>query len=228
MGSGCRRSTRTGAARPETARRRHPLDIGSEHPGRIQRLPDDGSPVRLVPRQRLPGPVPGDQDAAPAAAEVFTIMGFRAAPASGEAGSGLVGLDAVAEPVRGARGEQGSQRTVRPHPGLEPRKQLQRPYDLPPTNARRSSVTTDSKSAYNDGASMIDTVDLTAAQRPRTITHSVIRRVDQDGRPGAHTLGPHPRHQGRRWTGPSPTLVRCRHRGRRRGSFAYRPGAVAA
>jgi hypothetical protein len=51
----------------------------------------------------LAGPVAGDQNAAAATAEVFAVVRLRAAAAGDEAGSGLVGLDAVTQPVRAER-----------------------------------------------------------------------------------------------------------------------------
>ena len=59
--------------------------------------------VGPVVGQRLAGPLAGDQHPAPGVAEVIGVVGLALAPAGGQAGPGVLGLDAVAEPVRAPR-----------------------------------------------------------------------------------------------------------------------------
>jgi hypothetical protein len=66
-------------------------------------LGEPGFAVGAVVGEGFAGPFAGDQDAASGVAEVFAAVGFAFAPAGDLAGSGVLGLDAVAEPVR-ARG----------------------------------------------------------------------------------------------------------------------------
>jgi hypothetical protein len=57
-------------------------------------------PVGPVVGQRLAGPLAGDQDPATGITEVISVVGLALAPAGDQAGPGVLGLDAVAEPVR--------------------------------------------------------------------------------------------------------------------------------
>ena len=59
--------------------------------------------VGAVVGQGLAGPLAGDQDPAPGVAEVIGVVGLALAPAGRQAGPGVLGLDAVAEPVRARR-----------------------------------------------------------------------------------------------------------------------------
>ena len=59
--------------------------------------------VGPVVGERLAGPFAGDQDPAAGVAEVFAAVGFAFARAGGQAGPGVLGLDAVAEPVGAPR-----------------------------------------------------------------------------------------------------------------------------
>ena len=97
-GSGCRwsgrvgrRSRRTGGARPGEDASGDPFDTGGKHPGRVGGLPDDSGPVGLVAGEGFAGPVAGDQDAATAAAEMFSIMGFAGTAARDQAWPGWSG-----------------------------------------------------------------------------------------------------------------------------------------
>ena len=56
-------------------------------------------PVGAVVGEGFAGPFAGDQDPVARVAEVFAAVGFAFARAGGQAGSGVFGLDAVAEPV---------------------------------------------------------------------------------------------------------------------------------
>jgi hypothetical protein len=69
----------------------------SEHAG------EPGLAVGAVVGQGLAAPLGGDQDAAPGAAEVFAAVGLALAAARDQARPGVLGLDAVAEPVRARR-----------------------------------------------------------------------------------------------------------------------------
>ena len=59
--------------------------------------------VGAVVGQGLAGPFAGDQDAAPGVAEVLAAVGLALAGTRPQAGPGVLGLDAVAEPVRAGR-----------------------------------------------------------------------------------------------------------------------------
>jgi len=59
--------------------------------------------VGAVVGQGLAGPLAGDQHAASGVAEVVAAVGFAFAGAGDETGPGVLGLDAVAEPVGAAR-----------------------------------------------------------------------------------------------------------------------------
>src|SRR6185312_8068594 len=59
--------------------------------------------VGAVVGQRLAGPLTRDQDPPPGVAEVIGVVGFALAPAGSLARPGVLGLDAVAEPVRAPR-----------------------------------------------------------------------------------------------------------------------------
>ena len=59
--------------------------------------------VGAVIGQRLAGPLAGDQDAASGVPEVFAAVGFALACAGDQAGAGVLGLDAVAQPVGAPR-----------------------------------------------------------------------------------------------------------------------------
>jgi hypothetical protein len=72
-------------------------------------LADDRGAVGLVLGQGLAGPVPGHQGAAAAEAEALAVVRLGAAVPGVQSGRGVLGLDAVPEPVR--EGEQGSTRT---------------------------------------------------------------------------------------------------------------------
>ena len=54
--------------------------------------------------ERLAGPLAGDQDAPPGVAEVFAAVRFALAVSWSQACAGVLGLDAVAQPVRACRG----------------------------------------------------------------------------------------------------------------------------
>ena len=60
--------------------------------------------VAAVVGEGFAGPFAGDQDPAAAEAQGFAAVGLAAAPAGDEAGAGVAGLDAVAEPVRAGGG----------------------------------------------------------------------------------------------------------------------------
>jgi hypothetical protein len=60
-------------------------------------------PVGAVVGQRLAGPLARDQDPAPGVAEVVGVVGLALAGAGGQAGPGVLGLDAVPQPVRAPR-----------------------------------------------------------------------------------------------------------------------------
>jgi hypothetical protein len=62
-----------------------------------------GFAVGAVVGQGLAGPLAGDQDAASGVAEVVAAVGFAFALARDQAGPGVLGGDAVAEPVRARR-----------------------------------------------------------------------------------------------------------------------------
>jgi hypothetical protein len=53
---------------------RHPRYVGREHAGGVEGLADDGGPVGSVLSEGLAGPVPGDEDAPAADAEVLPIV----------------------------------------------------------------------------------------------------------------------------------------------------------
>ena len=77
-----------------------PAGVGcrkAEHAG------EPGLAVGSVVGEGLAGPFAGDQDAAPGVAEVFAAVGLALAAARDQAGPGVLGLDAVAEPVRAGR-----------------------------------------------------------------------------------------------------------------------------
>jgi hypothetical protein len=59
--------------------------------------------VGAVVGEGLAGPFAGDQDAAPGVAEVFAAMSLAPAVPRPQAWPGILGLDAVAQPVRAAR-----------------------------------------------------------------------------------------------------------------------------
>jgi len=59
--------------------------------------------VGPVVGEGLAGPLAGDQDAAPGIAEVLAAMRLAGAPAGAQALMGVLGLDAVAQPVRARR-----------------------------------------------------------------------------------------------------------------------------
>src|ERR1017187_2429528 len=60
-------------------------------------------PVARRSAQGLAGPFAGDQDAASGVAEVLAAVGFAFAAARAQVRPGVLGLDAVAEPVRAGR-----------------------------------------------------------------------------------------------------------------------------
>jgi hypothetical protein len=60
-------------------------------------------PVGAVIGQRLAGPLARDQHPAPGITEVIGIVGLALAPAGDQARPGVLGLDAVPEPVRAGR-----------------------------------------------------------------------------------------------------------------------------
>jgi hypothetical protein len=77
-------------------------------PGRVgcrntEGLQEPVFPVGAVVGQGLAGPLARDQHAAPGVAEMISIVGFALAPAGGQAGPGILGLDAVPEPVGAPR-----------------------------------------------------------------------------------------------------------------------------
>src|SRR5208282_2340243 len=77
-----------------------PARISCRNP---ERAGKPGPPVGAVVGQRLAGPLAGDQDPAAAVAEVLATVCFALAAAWPQAWAGVVGLDAVAEPVRAGR-----------------------------------------------------------------------------------------------------------------------------
>ena len=98
------RSTRTAACpSAESDVGGEPFGLGGDDPGLSEGFADDGGAVGPVLGQGLAGPLAGDQDAAAAEAEVLPVVRLRVAPAGSQAGAGVLGLDAVAEPVRAAR-----------------------------------------------------------------------------------------------------------------------------
>ncbi len=76
------------------------VPIRGRDPGGFEDLADDLGPVRLVLGEGLAGPVPADLDAAAAEAEVLPVVRLARAHAGREAGAGVLGLDAEAQPVR--------------------------------------------------------------------------------------------------------------------------------
>jgi hypothetical protein len=64
---------------------------------------EPGFTVGAVVGEGFAGPFAGDQDAASGVAEVFAAVGFAFAAARPQPGAGVLGLDAVAEPVRARR-----------------------------------------------------------------------------------------------------------------------------
>ena len=67
---------------------------------KIQRFQEPGFAVGAVVGEGFAGPSAGDQDAASGVAEVLAAVGFAFAVSGAQAGPGVAGLDAVAEPVR--------------------------------------------------------------------------------------------------------------------------------
>jgi hypothetical protein len=65
-----------------------------------ERAGEPGPAVRPVVGEGFAGPFAGDQDAASGVAEVFAAVGFALAGPGSQARPGVLGLDAVAEPVR--------------------------------------------------------------------------------------------------------------------------------
>ena len=61
------------------------------------------APVGPMVGQGLAGPFAGDQDAAPGVAEVFAAVGFALTVPGAQSRAGILGLDAVAQPVRTGR-----------------------------------------------------------------------------------------------------------------------------
>ena len=93
----------------------HPFDLGGDDAGGVEGFADDSGAVGFVFGEGLAGPVAGDEDAAAADAEVLSVVGLARASAGDEAGARLVGLDAVAQPVRTAgRARQPSQLGMQP------------------------------------------------------------------------------------------------------------------
>ena len=88
-----------------------PAVVGWVGGGLAERVQEPVAAVVAVVGEGLGGPLAGDQDAAAGVAEVFAAVGLALAGARAQAGAGVLGLDAVAEPV-GARGEQGSYRSA--------------------------------------------------------------------------------------------------------------------
>jgi len=60
-------------------------------------------PVGTMIGQRLARPLAGHQHAASGVAQVVSVVGLALAPARGLAGRGVLGLDAVPQPVRAGR-----------------------------------------------------------------------------------------------------------------------------
>ena len=69
----------------------HPLHFRRGDTGLQQGFADHGGPVGAVLGQGLAGPLPGDQDAAAAEAEVLPVVRFRAAPPGCRPGPGWSG-----------------------------------------------------------------------------------------------------------------------------------------
>src|SRR5690606_5071376 len=80
----------------------HAFDFGRDDAGRREGFADDGSAVCLVLGERLVGPVAGDLDASTAEASGFPVVRPGRALFRDQAGTGVLGLDAVAELVRAA------------------------------------------------------------------------------------------------------------------------------
>lgn len=68
------------------------------------RIPDGALEAAAWKRWRPPGSSACTPSSAAAEAEVFAVVGLAAAFAGGELGVGVLGLDAVAQPVRAGRG----------------------------------------------------------------------------------------------------------------------------
>ena len=69
---------------------------------KIEHGHEPGFAVGAVVGEGLAGPFAGDQDAASGVAEVLVAVGFAPAQAGDQVRAGVLGLDAVAEPVRAA------------------------------------------------------------------------------------------------------------------------------
>ena len=89
---------------------------------KAERLQEPLLAVGAVVGQGLAGPLAGDEHPAPGVAKVICIVGLALAPAGGQAGPGVLGLDAVAQPVCAGRrarlvpqrlGEPGRMRPLR-------------------------------------------------------------------------------------------------------------------
>ena len=70
---------------------------------KIQGLQKPGFPVGAVVGEGLAGPLAGDQDAASRVAEVFAAVSFAPAAPRPQVRPGVLGLDAVAQPVSAGR-----------------------------------------------------------------------------------------------------------------------------
>jgi hypothetical protein len=70
---------------------------------KTERFEQPGAPVGSVVGESLAGPLAGHQDPAPGVAEVFAAMRLALAVPRAQAGPGVLGLDAVAQPVRAGR-----------------------------------------------------------------------------------------------------------------------------
>ena len=82
--------------------------------GLAEGFQDPGTAVLLVFGQGLVGPLAGDQDAASGVAEVFGLVRLAPAPAGSHARLGVLGLDAVAQPVRAGRASRVRSAAPRP------------------------------------------------------------------------------------------------------------------
>ena len=71
--------------------------------GDAERFQEPGFAVGAMIGQGLAGPLAGDQDAPPCIAEVLAAVCLAGAPAGAHALAGVLGLDAVAQPVGAGR-----------------------------------------------------------------------------------------------------------------------------
>ncbi len=80
-----------------------PLVAGRVGCGEAEGFQEPGLAVGEVVGEGLAGPFTGYQDAAPGVAEVLGAVGLAGAPAGPQALACVLGLDAIAQPVRARR-----------------------------------------------------------------------------------------------------------------------------